>query len=244
MGAERPARLGAAAGQGEAHLPGLDFAHLPAPSICGRGATAARAADPVVLLSIGRKVEKKDSAISWTPLPCCQDVHWRFEHIGAGELSDALKAQAERLGIAQRCTWLGAQPQKQVFAALARADLFVLASKKAADGDQDGCQRADGGSHRPRHRLDARCRRSVSFIEDGNNGLLVPPGAPAALAAAVARMIGHPICASSSRTAPPRPCARASPSTPASTGSPRRWARMSAGASRAEAIQSEARAAE
>jgi glycosyltransferase involved in cell wall biosynthesis len=30
------------------------------------------------------------------------------------------------------------------------------------------------------------------FIEDGDNGLLVPPGAPEALAAALARMIAHP----------------------------------------------------
>jgi len=65
-------------------------------------------------------------------------LHWRFEHVGAGELSDVLKAQAARLGIAERCTWLGAQPQKQVFAALGRADVFALASKKAGDGDQDG----------------------------------------------------------------------------------------------------------
>ena len=54
---------------------------------------------------------------------------------GAGDLSDALKAQAATLGLADRCLWRGAQPQKAVFEALARADLFVLASKRATDGD-------------------------------------------------------------------------------------------------------------
>ena len=103
-----------------------------------------------------------------------------------------LKAQAERLGIAERCTWLGAQPQKQVFAALARADLFVLASKKAADGDQDGLPNVlMEAAHQGLAIVSTRAAAIGEFIEDGDNGLLVPP-ASEALAAALARMIGHP----------------------------------------------------
>ena len=34
--------------------------------------------------------------------------------------------------------WHGARPQAEVFDAYKRADIFVLASKKAADGDQEG----------------------------------------------------------------------------------------------------------
>jgi glycosyltransferase involved in cell wall biosynthesis len=104
-----------------------------------------------------------------------------------------LKAQAARLGIAERCTWLGAQPQKQVFAALARADLFVLASKKAADGDQDGLPNVlMEAAHQGLAIVSTRAAAIGEFIEDGDNGLLVSPGAPEALAAALARMIAHP----------------------------------------------------
>lgn len=173
---------------------GLDFAHLPAPTQIRSQRDGSDANDPVVVLSIGRKVEKKgydDLLQALAALP--RTVSWRFEHIGAGELGDALKTQASRLGIAERCTWLGAQPQKQVFAALARADLFVLASKKAADGDQDGLPNVlMEAAHQGLAIVSTRAAAIGEFIDDGDNGLLVAPGAPDALSAALARLITHP----------------------------------------------------
>jgi glycosyltransferase involved in cell wall biosynthesis len=173
---------------------GLDFAHLPAPAQVRSRRNGSDANDPVVILSIGRKVEKKgydDLLLALAALP--RTMSWRFEHVGAGELSDALKAHAGRLGIAERCTWLGAQPQKQVFAALARADLFVLASKKAADGDQDGLPNVlMEAAHQGLAIISTRAAAIGEFIEDGDNGVLVPPGAPDALSAALARLIAHP----------------------------------------------------
>jgi len=142
-----------------------------------------------------------------------------------GELSDLLKAHAERLGIAERCTWLGAQPQKQVFAALGRADLFVLASKKAADGDQDGLPNVLMEAAQQGLAIVATRAAAIGeFITDGESGRLVSPGAPDELTAAMAHLIAIPICARSWRGTPARSCARASPSTLASTGSPRRSA--------------------
>ena len=145
----------------------------------------------MVILSIGRKVEKKgydDLLDALAKLPPA--LHWRFEHVGAGELSDALKAQAAALGIAERCLWHGAQPQKAVFAALARADLFVLASKKAADGDQDGLPNVlMEAAHQGLAIVSTRAAAIGEFIDDGENGLLVAPGAPDELAAALARLV-------------------------------------------------------
>jgi len=91
---------------------GLDLAHLPAPPLARPRRDGSDARDPVVILSIGRKVEKKgydDLLEALARLP--NDLHWRFEHVGAGELGPALNEQATRLGIAERCTWHGAQPQ-------------------------------------------------------------------------------------------------------------------------------------
>ena len=135
------------------------------------------------------------------------------------------KAQAQALGIADRCAWLGAQPQKAVFAALARADLFVLASKNAADGDQDGLPNVlMEAAHQGLPIVSTRAAAIAEFIEDGANGLLVPPGAPDELAAALERLVRDPALRRRFAEAPARPCARASPTKPASTGSPPRSA--------------------
>jgi glycosyltransferase involved in cell wall biosynthesis len=173
---------------------GLDFAHLPPPPPARPRRDGSNPADPVTILSIGRKVEKKgydDLLDALARLP--RTLHWRFEHIGAGELADPLQAQADRLGIAGRCTWLGAQPQKRVFAALAGADLFVLAARKAADGDQDGLPNVlMEAAQQGLAIVSTRAAAIGEFITDGDNGLLVAPAAPDELAAALARLIADP----------------------------------------------------
>lgn len=173
---------------------GLDFAHLPPTPSARAPRDGSDPADPVIILSIGRKVEKKgydDLLDALARLP--DALNWRFEHVGAGELSESLKAQAARLGIAERCTWHGAQPQKAVFAALGRADLFVLASKKAADGDQDGLPNVlMEAAHQGLAIVSTHAAAIGEFISDGDNGLLVAPGAPTELAAALARLAADP----------------------------------------------------
>ena len=173
---------------------GLDFAHLPPPPPPRPQRDGADPHDPVVVLSVGRKVEKKgydDLLEALAALP--RTLHWRFEHVGAGGLSDVLKTQAQSLGIADRCTWLGGQSQKAVFAALARADLFVLASKKAADGDQDGLPNVlMEAAHQGLPIVSTNAAAIGEFVTDGETGLLVPPAAPRDLSAALARMIAYP----------------------------------------------------
>ena len=173
---------------------GLDFAHLPPvppprPARDGRDPN-----DPVVILSVGRKVEKKgydDLLKALAELP--RTLNWRFEHVGGGALGDALKAEAARLEIADRCIWLGGQSQKQVFAALARADLFVLASKKAADGDQDGLPNVlMEAAHQGLPIVSTRTAAIPEFIEDTVNGLLVPPAAPEELTVALELLARDP----------------------------------------------------
>jgi len=174
---------------------GLDFAHLPPPPAARPLRDGSDPADPVVILSIGRKVEKKgygDLLNALARLP--RDLHWRFEHVGGGALGDALEAQAKALGIAERCFWLGAQPQKAVFAALARADLFVLASKKAADGDQDGLPNVlMEAAHQGLPIVSTHAAAIGEFIEDATNGLLVAPGAPDELAVALELLVRDPM---------------------------------------------------
>ena len=173
---------------------GLDFAHLPPPPGPRPRRDGSDPADPVVILSIGRKVEKKGyDDLLHALARLSPALHWRFEHVGAGELAEALKAQAAALGIAGRCVWHGAQPQKAVFAALARADLFVLASKKAADGDQDGLPNVlMEAAHQGLAVVSTHAAAIGEFITDGDNGLLVAPGSPDELAMALARTVSDP----------------------------------------------------
>jgi len=80
-----------------------------------------------------------------------------------------------------------------VLTALRAADLFVLPSRIAEDGDRDGL---------PNVLMEAQSQAlaclstAVSgvpeLIEDGVTGALVPPDDPAALAEALARLIGDP----------------------------------------------------
>lgn len=153
------------------------------------------AADPVVLLSVGRAVEKKgydDLLTALAQLP--EDLQWRLVHIGGGKLKEKLRALGEKLGIGARIEWLGAQPQEVVLENYRKSDLFVLASRIGRDGDRDGL---------PNVLMEAQSQAiacvstSVSaipeLIRDGETGLLVPPESPAELAAALQSLITDPL---------------------------------------------------
>lgn len=151
-------------------------------------------AAPIRLLSVGRAVEKKgyeDLLEALALLP--RDLHWRFVHLGGGKLLDRLKRQSQRLGLASRIEWRGAQSQEAVLEAYREADLFVLASRIAADGDRDGL---------PNVLVEALSQGVAAvaselpgiaeLIEGGVTGALVPPADPRALAAALARLMRDP----------------------------------------------------
>jgi glycosyltransferase involved in cell wall biosynthesis len=113
-------------------------------------------------------------------------VDWRLTHIGGGELSGALAARATELGLSGRIEWRGKRDQTEVIAALRGADLFVLPSKIADDGDRDGLPNVlmEAASQKLPI-LSTRVSAIPEFIEDGVHGRLVAPGDPAGLAAAL-----------------------------------------------------------
>ncbi len=173
---------------------GIDFVRFPPPGGTRPPRDGSSPEDPVVLLSVGRAVEKKgypDLLRALAGLP--PDLHWRLIHIGGGQLAGKLQAEARRLGLAERIDWQGARPQEEVLEAYRAADLFVLASRIAGDGDRDGL---------PNVLMEAQSQglaclaTDVSaipeLIRDGETGLLVPPGDPAALTVALARLIRDP----------------------------------------------------
>jgi glycosyltransferase involved in cell wall biosynthesis len=143
---------------------------------------------PVRLLGVARLVPKKGVEVLLEALAALSaDLHWRYEHVGGGPLLDSLAATAARLGLAERVTWRGALPQVQVADAYRAADLFVLASRIARDGDRDGLPNVlleAGALELPV--VASRIGAVPELIEDGVNGRLVPPDDPAALVVALA----------------------------------------------------------
>lgn len=169
---------------------GLDLSRFPYPP----DHAPRRADDPLRLVSVGRLVEKKgfDRLIAaLAQLPSSLDWHWT--HIGGGPLSDPLEKQAETAGIAARITWSGPCDQPQVIDHMRNADLFVLPSRIAEDGDRDGL---------PNVLMEAASQRlpilttAVSaipeFIDDGVHGTL-SKDTPDALAAAITRLAADPV---------------------------------------------------
>ncbi len=151
-------------------------------------------AAPVEILSVGRAVAKKgydDLLTALAGLP--GDLHWRFTHIGGGPLLGELRAQAQQLGIAERIDWRGARPQEEVLAALKAADIFVLASRIAEDGDRDGL---------PNVLMEAQSQKLATvatnvsavpeLVIDGETGLLVEPRDPAAMTVALLTLARDP----------------------------------------------------
>jgi glycosyltransferase involved in cell wall biosynthesis len=173
---------------------GLDLDRFPQPPPRSAGVDGSDPAHPVIVLSVGRAVEKKgydDLVAALALLP--EDLAWRFVHIGGGALAKRLRRQARRLGLDQRIEWRGARPQPEVLAAYREADLFVLAAKIGRDSDRDGL---------PNVLMEAQSQRLVcvattlpgigELVEDGRTGVLVPPGNPPALAAALEALIRDP----------------------------------------------------
>jgi glycosyltransferase involved in cell wall biosynthesis len=173
---------------------GLDLDRFAPPQPRPAGGDGSDLTRPVTVLSVGRAVEKKgydDLVAALALLP--GDLAWRFVHIGGGVLAKRLRRQAHRLGLDQRIEWCGTWPQPDVLAAYREADLFVLAAKIGRDSDRDGL---------PNVLMEAQSQRLAcvatelpgiaELVEDGRTGVLVPPGNPRALAAALEALIRDP----------------------------------------------------
>ncbi|WP_425044580.1 glycosyltransferase family 4 protein [Primorskyibacter sp. S87] len=171
---------------------GLDLSRFPPPA--DREVRSVNA--PLHMLSVGRLVEKKgfDRLIeAFSLLPA--DLDWRWTHIGGGELKSAFSAKAEDAGLSDRISWLGACDQPEVIDAMRKADLFVLPSRIASDGDRDGLPNVlmEAASQKLPI-LSTPVAAIPEFIETGSHGLL-SKDEPAALADAIALMARNPVVA-------------------------------------------------
>ncbi|MBX2884943.1 MAG: glycosyltransferase family 4 protein [Granulosicoccus sp.] len=172
---------------------GLDLTRFPAYDRPESNRDGNAADNPVVILSVGRAVEKKGFDILLAALALLPaKLNWRFVHIGGGTELPKLKALAEDSHIEDRISWLGATDQKEVLVNYQQADVFALACRITADGDRDGL---------PNVLLEAASQglacvsTRVSGIPeffDNENGLIVESEDSAALATALEQVITSP----------------------------------------------------
>jgi len=173
---------------------GLDLARFPAEEFGKAAKNGSDPANPVVVLTVGRLVEKKGTDVlleSLARLP--KDLQWRMVHAGGGPLKDRLERRARALGIAQRIQWRGARTQVELLAEYRAADLFALASRVARDGDRDGLPNVLAEAQSQGLACVAtRVSGIPELVENEGTGLLVAPESPEEFARALEALIRDP----------------------------------------------------
>lgn len=173
---------------------GLDLGRFPPPPPERPARDGGMVGDPVRFVTVGRAVEKKgfdDLLAALAALPA--GLHWRLVHIGGGEQLPKLKALSSRLGLDDRVEWAGALTQDKVIERLREADLFVLPSKQAGDGDRDGLPNVVMEAASQALPIVATDFAGIpEFVRHGTDGLLVAPGDIAGLAEALASLAREP----------------------------------------------------
>lgn len=158
-------------------------------------ATGRPAEGPAKIVSVGRLVPKKGFDVL---LRACARLkkegrEFRLTIIGDGPERQRLARTAAELTLGKSIYLQGRQPLPEVASALARGDVFALASVIAADGDRDGL---------PNVILEAmaaglpvvasRLGGIPEAVTDGETGLLVEPGDEEALAEGLGRLLDDP----------------------------------------------------
>ncbi|MGD8496002.1 MAG: glycosyltransferase family 4 protein [Gemmatimonadales bacterium] len=143
-------------------------------------------ADDFRLMAVGRLVPRKgfDHLLrALAELP----PNVRLEVVGDGPLAEPLRRQATELGISDRVSWPGFLPRPEILRRLRRSDCFVLSSlheglgivvQEAMHAGLPVVATDNGGQ--------------VDLVSHETTGLLVPVADPAALAAAVRRLMDDP----------------------------------------------------
>lgn len=152
-------------------------------------AEAATSAARLSFCFVGRLVEKKGVGDLLDAYARALEQHAGLpplQIIGDGPLRPALRATAERLGIASRVTFAGWADPAAVPALMARSLAVIVPSITAADGDREGLglvavEAIAAGT--PVIAYDYGAIRDV--VSPGTNGRLVPQGNVDALAAAL-----------------------------------------------------------
>lgn len=153
------------------------------------------AAAPLVV-GLGRLVFKKGFGVlleAWgTVLHAHPQAHLAI--VGYGDLREQLEQQAARLGLQGRVHFTGQLERERAARYLAAADIFALpiVRDQGADGLPNALLEAMAAA---RPIVASRVAGVPDVIRDGQHGIIVPERDPAALAAALVRLLDDPAAA-------------------------------------------------
>lgn len=154
-----------------------------------------RKGERIIILSIGRLVEKKGMACllkAFAILQARNQGCLNLVIIGEGPLEGELKALANTLGVSGEVVFLGAMGHQEVVKQMARAHLFVLASQQASNGDKEGIPVALMEALASGLPVVSTFHQGIpELVQDGVNGFLVPEGDHEALAGTLQKLIEH-----------------------------------------------------
>lgn len=150
------------------------------------------AGDAPLVVGLGRLVAKKGFGVLLEAWPAVLRAcpHATLAIVGYGDLRDALERQAADLGVAARVRFTGQLPRDRAAAYMAAADVFVLPIvREGVDGLPNVLLEAMSAG---RAVVASRVAGVPDVVDDGVHGLVVPERDPAALAAAIVRLISEP----------------------------------------------------
>lgn len=145
------------------------------------------------LLAVGRLEDQKGFDVAIAALahlsPRSRDVRLRI--VGSGSRRDELEVQVRRLSLSGRVDLVGRLPAAGVVAALDEASIVLVPSRTMEGFSLVALEAA----RRARPVIASRVGGLPETVEDGVTGVLVPPGDPEALAAAIEALLGDPATA-------------------------------------------------
>ncbi|MEW5989149.1 MAG: glycosyltransferase [Chloroflexota bacterium] len=148
-----------------------------------------------LILAVGRLIEKKgfEDLIWACALLAGQGLDFRCDIIGKGDLREKLRELITTLNLEDRVRLVGPKSQDEVLEAYRQAAVFALPCVVGSDGNRDGL---------PTVLLEAMATGLPvvstnltgvpEIISHNEDGLLVPPGDPQALAAALTQLLSDP----------------------------------------------------
>jgi colanic acid/amylovoran biosynthesis glycosyltransferase len=154
---------------------------------------AARPSSAPLILSIGRLINKKGFDVLIDACALLRDGghEFRCEIIGEGPLLGELQARIDRHNLTDQVLLTGPQPQAEIGARLGKATVFALPCRVDTDGAMDNLPTVimeAMASSLPVVSTDIG--GIAEMVRDRETGLLVAQNDPAAIAQAIARLIG------------------------------------------------------
>ena len=155
---------------------------------------AARKAQPPLILSVGRYIEKKGFGDLIAACALLSDIPLECRIIGEGPLEANLRARVLELGQESRVVINGPASEGEIIGHLHRSTLFALPCITDAKGDSDNL---------PTVIMEAmaaglpvvstRVAGIPEMVEEGVTGYLVPPESPDILAAKIRSLLENPV---------------------------------------------------